>query len=232
MKKVSLVIGASTGIGLEITRVLEERGHIVIILSRRPELFSKFTAYRFDLSSEEGADEVLRSTFSKHEDIASIFLVSGTGDIEDDLDCRNALHTIDVNCRGFTQAVYHGVRHLEARGDGHLIAVTSVAAIRGGSRSMSYNASKAFQRSLLEGIRGRITGLRLPVTITEVRAGFVDTAMMKADKPFWVASQRQAANAIVDCVSSNRELIYVLGRWRLIGWLLTALPIWIQKRMG
>ena len=68
--------------------------------------------------------------------------------------------------------------------------------------------------------------------MTEIRAGFVDTAMMKADKPFWVASADQAAETIWAASNSNKSLVYVLGRWRIIGWILKWLPGWIYKKIG
>jgi hypothetical protein len=38
--------------------------------------------------------------------------------------------------------------------------------------------------------------LKLPIVVTDVQPGFVDTAMAKADTLFWVASPQKAARQI------------------------------------
>ena len=232
MKITAAIIGSSTGIGRALAEAHQERGIECITFSRKPESLEGFISFHLDLTNEQDAESVFKIAFSRYPDIEKIFLVSGTGDVETTPSYESAKSTIALNCSGFTLAAYHATKHLEYRGGGHLLAVTSVAAIRGGGQSLSYNASKAYQSSLLEGLRCRLTRLKSPITVTEVRAGFVDTSMMKAEKPFWVASPDQAAEAILSASLTRRDLIYVLGRWRLVGWLLTLLPTFIYKRIG
>jgi len=228
----SAIIGSSTGIGRALAEAHRKSGIECITFSRKPQSLEGFISFHLDLTDEQAAESVFESAFSQYPEIETIFLVSGTGDLEATPSYETAKSTITLNCAGFTLAAYQAAKHLERRGSGHLVAVTSVAAIRGGGQSLSYNASKAYQSSLLEGLRCRFTRLRSPVTVTEVRAGFVDTAMMKADKPFWVASADQAAQAILSATRKRKELVYVLGRWRLIGWILTLLPASLYKRIG
>lgn len=228
----SAIIGSSTGIGRALVKVHREHGIECITFSRKPELLEGFTALYLDLTDEQQAVGALEKAFSQYPEIETIFLVSGTGEVETNPNYDTAKSTVALNCNGFTLAAYNAAKHLEKRGSGILVAVTSVAAIRGGSQSLSYNASKAYQSSLLEGLRCRFAHSKKPITITEVRAGFVDTAMMKTENPFWVASADQAARAIFSASRSRKELVYVLGRWRIIGWLLNILPISLHKRIG
>lgn len=228
----SLIIGSSTGIGRALAEAHRASGLECVTLSRNPVSLAGFPALALDLTDEQHAAGVFEEVFARYPEIDTIFLISGTGDIEPTPSDQTARATIALNCAGFTLAAYQAARHLEHRRGGRLVAVTSVAAIRGGSQSLSYNASKAYQSSLLEGLRCRFTRLGLPITVTEVRAGFVDTAMMKAEKPFWVATADQAAEAILAASRTRRELVYVLARWRLIGWLLRLLPASLYKRIG
>lgn len=232
MGATSLIIGSSTGIGRALAQAHRSRGLECVTLSRTPESLAGFPAFPLDLTDEPGAVSAFEKAFAQYPEIDTIFLISGTGDIESTPSYPTARSTIALNCAGFTLAAYQAAKHLEHRGAGRLVAVTSVAAIRGGSQSLSYNASKAYQSSLLEGLRCRFTRLGLPITVTEVRAGFVDTAMMKAEKPFWVATADQAAEAILAASRTRRELVYVLARWRFIGWLLRLLPTSLYKKIG
>lgn len=232
MSVVSAIIGSSTGIGRALAEEHRRRGIECITFSRNPEALEGFVSFSLDLTDAEGAESTFERAFAQYPEIENIFLISGTGEVEATPNYETASVTIGLNCTGFTLAAYRAARHLEGRGGGCLVAVTSVAAIRGGSQSLSYNASKAYESSLLEGLRCRFTRLRVPITVTEVRAGFVDTAMMKAERPFWVASADQAAQAILSASLRRRELVYVLGRWRLIGWICKLLPTFLYKRIG
>lgn len=227
----SAIIGTSTGIGRALAELHREQGIECITFSRTPEELEGFTAYQLDLTQKE-AHLVLEKVFSQFPEVENIFLISGAGDLEPTPNSTTAQSTISLNCSGFTLAAYFAADYLEKRGSGRLVAVTSVAAIRGGSQSLSYNASKAYQSSLLEGLRCRFFKTGKPIAVTEIRAGFVETAMMKAEKPFWVASAHQAAAAILSASQSRKDVVYVLGRWKIIGWLLRFLPIFLYKRIG
>ncbi|MGJ8638722.1 MAG: SDR family NAD(P)-dependent oxidoreductase [Opitutaceae bacterium] len=232
MSETAVIIGSSTGIGRALAEIHRDRGIECITFSRKPEALKDFTTYELDLTDEEEAQLVFEKAFSNHPNIETIFLISGTGDTEKTPDYKTAQSTIALNCGGFALAAYCAANFLEKRGSGSLVAVTSVAAIRGSSQSLSYNASKAFQSSLLEGLRCRFWKTKLPITVTEIRAGFVKTAMMKAEKTFWVATADQAASSIFSAAQSRKNLVYILGRWRIIGWLLRSLPISLYKRIG
>lgn len=228
----SAIIGSSTGIGRALVEIHREQGIECIAFSSSPEKLEGFLTFQLDLTNVEEASKVFQQAFDQFPNIENIFLISGTGEPELEPDYTIAESTLSLNCRGFTLAAYSAASYLEKRGSGQLLAVTSVAAIRGGSQSLSYNASKAYQSSLLEGLRCRMAKTGKPIAVTEIRAGFVDTAMMKADKPFWIATANQAAEAILAACRSRKELIYVLGRWRVIGWVLRMMPTFIYKKIG
>lgn len=51
--------------------------------------------------------------------------------------------------------------------------------MRGEGIAPAYNASKAYQINYTEGLRKKTAKLPYPIYITDVRPGFVDTAMAK-----------------------------------------------------
>lgn len=73
-------------------------------------------------------------------------------------------------------------------------------------------ASKAFLSSYLAGLRQRFHQLRLPIAVTEVQPGFVNTAMAKGPNLFWVASPEKAAEQIFDAICNRRRHVYVTKR--------------------
>jgi short-subunit dehydrogenase len=84
----------------------------------------------------------------------------------------------------------------------------------------------------LQGLRYRFVTLGLPVVVTDVQPGFVDTAMAKADRKFWVASPEKAAEQIFAAVRKRKKHVYVTRRWRLIAWLIKAIPDWLAQRLA
>jgi len=94
------------------------------------------------------------------------------------------------------------------------------------------DASKAFMSNYLQGLRYRFAKLRLPVVVTEVQPGFVDTAMAKAAKKFWAATPEKAARQIFAAVRKRKRLVYVTRRWRLVAWLVKAMPDWLAQRLA
>ena len=93
----------------------------------------------------------------------------------------------------------------------------------------AYNASKAFVSNYLQGLRQKFSKLRLPIIVTDVQPGFVDTAMAKGDV-FWVTSPKQAAQQIFDAIRKQKKHVYVSKRWRLVAWLLKAAPDWLYHK--
>ena len=81
--------------------------------------------------------------------------------------------------------------NLQPSDHGHIVGISSIAAIRGNGDAPAYNASKAFVSNYLEGIRQKVSKLNLNITVTDIQSGFVDTAMAKGEGLFWVYISRK-----------------------------------------
>jgi short-subunit dehydrogenase len=121
------------------------------------------------------------------------------------------------------------VAHLEARGSGHLVGISSVAAVRGIGGAPAYAASKAFVSNYLQGVRYHLKKLKLPIVVTDVQPGFVDTRM--AGGRFWMASSETAARQIAAAIRKRRQHVYVTRRWRLVAWLMKVVPDALYARL-
>ena len=136
-----------------------------------------------------------------------------------------------MNVTVFAATANVAVRHLVAWGGGSLVGISSIAALRGHGEAPSYKASKAFMSNYMTGLRHKFARQNLPIAVTDVQPGFVDTAMLKADDPFWVASPEKAARQIYTAMVRRRKHVYVSRRWRLIAWLIKLLPDWIAHKL-
>jgi short-subunit dehydrogenase len=114
---------------------------------------------------------------------------------------------------------------------GHIVAISSIAGLRGSRNAPSYNATKAYQINYLEGIRQKAHKQKLSIHVTDVRPGFVDTDMAKGESKFWVASKGEAAHQIYSLIERKKPVGYVTKRWKIFALMLKILPTWIHKRL-
>ena len=232
MSPSAIVVGASSGIGLELARLLASRGLRLGLAARRTALLEQHAAAlaavscirTLDVSEPTAALSSLEDMFTHLAPVSFIYLVAGTGHLNHDLRWALEEDTIRVNALGFAALAACSLRLFLQQGYGHLIGISSVAALRGSATAPAYSASKAFASRYLQGLRYRARQSGLPIFVTDVRPGFVDTAMLKAARPFWVASPAMAAKQIVGAVDTRRPLVYVTRRWRAIAWLQRFLP--------
>jgi short-subunit dehydrogenase len=125
------------------------------------------------------------------------------------------------------------MQHFISQGGGHLVGISSISAVRGYGYCPSYNASKAFVSNFAEGMRHLAAKKKVPVYVTDVKPGFVDTPMIKdfdLDKKFWVASAEKAAQQIYNAVRKKKYHVYITRRWRLIAWIMRYVPEFLYLR--
>ncbi len=238
MKK-AIVIGATSGIGKQLALLLSNKNYIVGITGRRKNLLEELKFQRpdnfiisdFDITAPSIVSEKLEGLVTILGGLDLLILSSGTGDINENLDFNIEKKTLDVNVVGFTEVADWAINYFQKQQQGHLAAITSIAGIRGSRQAPAYNASKAFQINYLEGLRQKVTKLKLPIFITDIRPGFIDTEMAKGHGKFWIATAEKAAMQILNAIQSKKSVVYVTKRWRLIAVLIRLLPGQIYKRL-
>ncbi len=239
MKRNAIVVGASSGIGRELAKILAANGYNVGLAARRLNLLSQLAGElptqafvrAIDVSKPAEAMLLLQDLIAEMKDVELFVISAGTGFLNPDLNWELEQATIDTNVSGFTAMVNTAIKHLQLRGSGHIACISSLAALRGGRDAPAYNASKAFMSNYLQGLRQRFTKMKLPIVVTDVQPGFVDTAMAQGEGLFWVASPEKAAYQIYQAIQNQRKHVYVTRRWRVIAWLLKAIPDWLYDRM-
>lgn len=231
MKK-AIVIGATSGIGKELAMLLVNNNYKVGITGRRTQLLSElkhqkpenFIIKAFDITDTVSIPQYLQELVNELGGLDLLVLSSGTGDLNDALDFEIEKRTIDTNVLGFTCIVDWAFTYFKKQQAGHLTAISSIAGIRGSRMAPAYNASKAFQLNYLEGLRQKASKLKMPITVTDIRPGFVKTAMAKGEGQFWVASVEKAAKQIFYAINRKRKVAYVSKRWWLVSALLKVIP--------
>ncbi|MFA6321516.1 MAG: SDR family NAD(P)-dependent oxidoreductase [Candidatus Omnitrophota bacterium] len=229
-KKKAIVIGASSGIGRELVKVLYEHGYAVGITARREEMLKELAGelsgdvfvQRMDVANSFEAIGLLEKLIEKMGGVDLVVVNAGAGFHNPDMDWVLEKNTIDINVSGFAAMANTAMRYFLKKGSGHLVGVSSVIALRGGSSA--YSATKAFVSNYLEVMRHKAIKSGLPITVTEIAPGFVRTAMVEGGKLFWAASPRKAAEQIFDAIKNKRNHAYITRRWRIVAWALKIIP--------
>jgi short-subunit dehydrogenase len=99
----------------------------------------------------------------------------GTADHISRLDPHHAADIININVLGAANSVAAVVPQMIERGQGQLVAISSLAAYRGLAKSAAYCASKAAVSAYFESIRIDLRGTGIDVTI--IHPGFIKTAL-------------------------------------------------------
>jgi short-subunit dehydrogenase len=139
--------------------------------------------------------------------------------------------TLSVNVLGFVAIAQTAMRHFLGRRRGHLVGISSVGALRGNAVAAAYSGSKAFQSVYLDGLRDLARHSGYPIAVTEVQPGFVDTAMMKPERPLpalvrrlLVSSPEKAARQILRAVRKRAKHAYITRRYAVVAVILKLLP--------
>ena len=178
MARVAVVTGASSGIGAATARALAADGFQVVLGARRVEQIEQVAgevagdAFALDVSDPTSVEDFAARVQRCDVLVNNAGGALGLGPLAeaDEEQWRTMYESNVLGTMRMTRAL---LPRLVESGDGHLVAVTSIAgfeAYRGGS---GYIAAKHAQRSLLRNLRLELLGQ--PVRVTEVAPGMVET---------------------------------------------------------
>jgi short-subunit dehydrogenase len=238
MKK-AIIIGATSGIGKTLAELLLREGYVVGITGRRANLFhslqtpdvTRLFFKQMDVQNLSLIEFSCNELISQLGGLDLLVISAGIGEANEQLDFEIENNVIKTNIQGFTCVADWGINFFKKQGYGHLVNISSIAGIRGNGVAPSYNATKAYQINYLEGIRLYTIKSGYDITITDIRPGFVDTAMAKGKGLFWVAPVQKAAEQIVEAIKRKKRVVYITKRWGLIGYFLKIIPFSLLKRV-
>lgn len=206
MSPVTLITGASSGIGAALAREVAARGHRVGLLARRAERLEAL-AESLRAAGHEAAwamadvrdgEALARGLDRLADELGGADVVvanAGFGRPEKPRDFRpgRAFATYDVNLLGFLRTADWALPRFLDRGAGHLVGIASVASYTGLPHAAAYSGSKAAMRIHLQSLR--VSLRRKGIAVTTVCPGFVATELVEGAKqplPFLWSAQRAA----------------------------------------
>lgn len=224
----AIILGASSGIGMEMALWLAEKGWKVGITGRRKNLLDdvaarfpeRITASAFDVNETDTLAERLDELTQRLGGLELLVISAGCGYINPELALEPELATVATNVASFTASADWGFNHFRRQGHGRLAAITSVGGLLGEGAAPAYPASKAYQILYLAGLRKLAKKEGIQCGITELRPGPVKTDMLKGEGHFWISSPEAAADLACRAILKGKKLQYISRRWAALGILL------------
>lgn len=242
----AIIIGATSGIGRAVAAALLGQGWQVGIAGRREHLLK-------ELESEAGGDRVVSEVMDVTQDSATealdrlierlgdvdlLLFASGIGRQNRALDEHIELSTVKTNCEGMVRIVDHFINHVRhnpaytARRKAHVAVITSVAGTTGIGTAPAYSATKKMQSTYLVALSQLIRMERLPITLSDIRPGFVRTEILNPEKHYpMVISCERAAQYIIKGLARRKRIITFDWRYRCIVFFWRMIPRWLWERM-
>ena len=235
MKK-ALVIGGTSGIGEGVSNILLENNYKVIVAGiEKPIIENLNSSGNQNVSavfldcSKEGISTEIETLVTKNNGLDLLVFSAGIGNLNKDIGFTVENPANKLNVLGFTEIVDWAYRFFEKQGFGHLVAVTSFSGLFGCRVAPAYHAAKAYQISYLEALRQKAKKSGLPIQITDIRPGFVETPMTEGKKMFWVATQEKAAKHIYSAIKRKKNVGYTTKRWALPATIIKGLPRFVRN---
>ena len=237
MNKIAIIVGASSGIGREVAKLLLADGWHLGIAARREEplLELKTTApesvevMTIDVTNSDAGVQ-LQSLIQRLGGMNLYFHASGIGKQNRTLEEDIELRTIETNAVGFTRMIGTAYRYFAERGEGHIAAITSIAGTKGLGPAPAYSATKALQAIYLQSLEQQAHQRGLNIRFTDIRPGFVDTALLNDNFPYPMLMRPEAvARDIVRSIYHHRHVRVIDYRYRILTFFWRLIPRWLWR---
>lgn len=235
MKK-AIIIGASSGMGLEVAKLLLAEGYALGVAARREDrlqALKQLAPDRVEVAAidvtDEDATTRLRELIGRLGGMDLFFYASGIGKQNRNLEPDIELNTVNTNGMGFTRMIGEAFRYFAERGEGHIAAITSIAGTKGLGPAPSYSATKAMQNVYLQALEQQANARKLKIRFTDIRPGFVDTDLLKGDFRYpMMLKPEKVARSIVRAIHGKRHIKIIDWRYAMMTafWRRIPRPLW------
>lgn len=234
---VTVITGASTGIGAALARELARRGHAVGLIARRAELLeAEVAAIRAaggkaswataDVTDASLTAAALDKLIGELGPIDLLVANAGIGipSPSHKAPLESWTKMFRLNVEGVLNSIAPVIPPMVARKAGHLAVVSSVAGFRGLPGFGAYSASKSAVTTLFESLRNDLRPYG--ITCTAIHPGFITTPLTAKNKfpmPFLLSAEA-AAKIIADGLEKRRTVITFPWQMKLLMGFVRSLP--------
>lgn len=243
MKKV-LIIGATSSIAEHCARIWAARGDELCLVARNEAHVQTIAADLkvrgassiaincVDLNEIDRHVELLDAAENAMNGVDIVLVAHGTLSNQKscELSVNQTLQEIQTNALSTVSLLTLIANRFEAKRDGTICVISSVAGDRGRASNYVYGAAKAMVTAFTSGLRQRLH--KSNVAVVTIKPGFVDTPMTSEfRKGFLWAKPNVISALIVKAIDKKKAEVYVPAFWRVIMTVIVLIPNLIFKKM-
>ncbi|MCR4766186.1 MAG: SDR family NAD(P)-dependent oxidoreductase [Bacteroidaceae bacterium] len=238
--KRAIIIGASSGMGKEVSQLLLNDGWTIGIGARRTNALDELKALRpeavttaaIDVMAED-APQRLEALIASNGGMDLFFLASGIGKQNPNLDKEIELRTVATNGMGFTRMVDTAFNWMATHGGkGHIAVISSIAGVKGLGMAPSYSATKAFQNTYIEALSQLAHMRHLDIKFTDIRPGFVKTDLLNDGKNYPLLMKKETVSKLIfKAIKQQRSVEIIDVRYKILVFFWRLIPRWLWVRL-
>lgn len=244
--KVVFLTGASSGIGEALAYEISNRGAIVGLLARRKNLLKPIaeniqkdggTASIFpcDVTDKDcvfEAAESLRSEFGKIDILIANAGIGGNNKETRQLQPDAVRKVIDINLLGAVNSVAAVLPEMLEKKNGQLVAISSLAGVRGLPKSAAYSASKAGMTAFFESVRLDVQNKGISVTI--IQPGFIKTPLTsgRANKMPFIMELEDSMPLFLNAIEKQKKFAAFPWQLAAVVRLGKIFPAWLYDKIA
>lgn len=237
--KRAIIMGATSGIGYEVAKLLIAEGWYLGIAGRRLEKLQTFQRQApekiqirtIDIRKEE-AEKEFDALIDEVGGMDLYVHCSGIGFQNFELAPDIELNTLETNGTGFTRMVGHAFRYFLQQGKGHIAVISSIAGTKGLGIAPAYSATKRFQNLYIDGLEQLAHMHHSPISFTDIRPGFVATGLLNDGKHYpMLMKPENVARHIVRAIHRKQRIAIIDWRYKVMVFFWKLIPAGIWKRM-
>lgn len=238
MKRRCIILGASSGIGKEIAKLLINDGWTLGIAARRRERLEDIRNIspqnifikEIDVN-KENAKAQLEALIADLGGMDLYIHSSGVGWQNEGLSEEREMTTVHTNVTGFTNLIGFAFRCFEQQNNGHIVCISSISGTKGLGKAPAYSASKAFQNTYIQALEQLANRRKLNIHFTDFRPGFVDTDLLNSSKYPLLMKADKVANDMVKAIYAKKHIVIIDWRWHILTRLWQLVPNCIWRRL-
>lgn len=228
------IAGGTSGIGLAIAKKYLEQGHEVAVCGRtegkidKIKKIEKLKIYKFDTYDRETFEMAVKKFSNGKLDI----MIASAGNYSNSrtrrLTQEEAVNMLKVNISGTINAFEIAREIMLKNKNGHIAAISSVAALLEYPGASVYSKSKRVVINLCDAYREALADFE--IRVTAIIPGYIDTLKLRelnnndvSKKPF-IMSEEYAANVIIKSIEENKEKIIFPLKMKVVVSILSVLP--------
>lgn len=233
-----LLVGATSGIGRELALRYIKMGCTVGIAGRRVEELEKLHELapdrvfyeQIDVTTDSAAENLMLLV-DKMQGMDLFILCSGIGKLNTALDVETELRTAATNVDGFIRMVTAAFNYFKKDG-GHLVAISSIAGTKGLGPAPAYSATKRFQNTYIESLEQLANMNGYNINFTDIRPGFVDTALLENVHYPMTMNVDYVADKIIKAIRKKKRVAIIDWKYSIMVFFWRMIPRSLWSRLN